>query len=107
MTTIPDEDEFYFEENGINKGLYMTRIEYWNTVELKDKVEYQLKVVNCDYDDPYDIDDRENSVIQFIRPKKVSWSGKVISEARPDVEEFYSRKSQARKRFNELKRLVR
>lgn len=107
MTTTPDEDEFYFEENGINKGLYMTRTEYWSREDLKDKVEYQLKVVNCDYDDAWDIHDRKNSVIQFVYPKQVSWTGKVISEAQPDVEEFYSRKSQARKRFNELKRLVR
>ena len=103
---IPDEDEYYFTENGINKGLYMTRTEYWSREDFKDKVEYQLKVVNCDYDDPWDIDDRKNSAIQFVYPKQVSWTGKVISEAHSDVEEFYSRKSQARKRYNELVRII-
>ena len=101
---IPDEDEYYFTENGINKGLYMTAVDYYE--DFKDKVEYQLKVVNCDYDDPWDIDDRKNSAIQFVYPKQVSWTGKVISEAHSDVEEFYSRKSQARKRYNELVRII-
>lgn len=102
--TVQDEDEFYFEENGINKGLYMTAVEYCE--DFKDKVEYQLKVVNCDYDDPWDIDDRKNSVVQFVYPKQVSWTGKVINEAYPDVEEFYKQKAKARKRYNELVRII-
>ena len=103
---IPDEDEYYFTENGINKGLYMTRTEYWSREDFKDKVEYQLKVVNCDYDDPWDIDDRKNSVVQFVYPKQVSWTGKVINEVCPDVEEFYTQKAKARKRYNELVRII-
>jgi len=103
---IPDEDEYYFTENGINKGLYMTRTEYWSREDFKDKVEYQLKVVNCDYDDYRDDIDRKNSVIQFVYPKQVSWSGKVISEAQPDNHEFFTNKSKCRKRYNELVRII-
>jgi hypothetical protein len=102
---IQDEDEYYFEENGINKGLYMTRLLVSSAI-CEEKYEYQLKVVNCDYDDPWDIDDRKNSVVQFVYPKQVSWTGKVINEACPDVEEFYTQKVKARKRYNELVRII-
>ena len=101
---IPDEDEYYFTENGINKGLYMTAVDYYE--DFKDKVEYELKVVNCDYDDPWDIDDRENSVVQFVYPQQLSWSGKVESEAQPDTSEFYTQKAKAKKRYNELVRII-
>lgn len=98
---IPDEDEFYFEENGIKKGLYMS------IIECVEPTGYELKVVSCDYDDYRDDIDRKNSVIQFVYPKQVSWSGKVISEAQPDNHEFYTNKSKCRKRYNELVKLVR
>ena len=93
---IPNEDEFYFVENGINKGLYMS------IIECVEPTGYELKVVSCDYDDYRDDIDRKNSIVQFVYPKQVSWTGKVISEAQPDNHEFYTNKSKCRKRFNQL-----
>jgi hypothetical protein len=86
---IPDEDEFYFEENGINKALYMSWINYY------DEVSYELRVVTCDYDDPFDDVDRKNSKIQF------TYKGKF------DNCEGHTNKSKCRKRYNELVKLVR
>lgn len=97
---IPDEDEFDFVENGINKSLYMSRLDCDDPFG-QDEYNYELRVVSLDYDDPFDdIDRKENgSIIQLIYTNK--FGIKTIDNC-----EGFSSKAKCRKRYNGLVRRV-
>ncbi len=85
--------EFDFNENGINKSLYLS------CIDCIEPVCYELRVVSLDYDDPFDDIDRKDSKIQFM------YTNSLRTEMRDNCEVFSS-KAECKKRFNELVRKV-